>query len=133
MELATISRSISNQERLKMSFAEVELEVIRWAEARQIIPNSNPKAQSMKTLEEAGELLEAATALKVLKDAGMEETPIYAHWQDKYKDAIGDVMVTLVIGAALADVDVVECFKGAYEEIKERTGTMNSNGIFVKD
>jgi len=116
-----------------MSFAEVELEVIRWAEARQIIPNSNPKAQSMKTLEEAGELLEAATALKVLKDAGMSDTPIYAHWQDKYRDAIGDVMVTLTIGAALADVDLVECFKGAYDEIKERTGTMNSNGIFVKD
>jgi len=116
-----------------MSFAEVELEIIRWAEARQIIPNSNPKAQSQKSLDECGELLEAATALKVLKDAGMEHTPIYAHWQDKYKDAIGDVMVTLVIGAALADVDLVECFKGAYEEIKERTGTMNSNGIFVKD
>jgi NTP pyrophosphatase (non-canonical NTP hydrolase) len=133
MELATIPCSISNQERLRMSFAEVELDVVRWAEARRIYPNSNPKAQSMKTLEEAGELLEAATALKVLKDAGMEHTPIYAHWQDKYKDAIGDVMVTLTIGAALADVDLVECFQGAYEEIKDRTGTMNSNGIFVKD
>jgi NTP pyrophosphatase (non-canonical NTP hydrolase) len=116
-----------------MSFADVELLVIRWAEERKIYPNSNPKAQSQKSLEECGELLEAATALKVLKDAGMSDTPIYAHWQDKYKDAIGDVMVTLVIGAALADVDVVECFQGAYEEIKERTGTMNSNGIFVKD
>jgi NTP pyrophosphatase (non-canonical NTP hydrolase) len=115
-----------------MSFAEVELEIIRWAEARQIIPNSNPKAQSQKSLEECGELLEAATALKVLKDAGMEHTPIYAHWQDKYKDAIGDVMVTLVIGAALADVDVVECFKGAHDEIKGRKGHMNSNGLFIK-
>jgi NTP pyrophosphatase (non-canonical NTP hydrolase) len=115
-----------------MSFADVELSVVRWAEARKIYPNSNPKAQSMKTLEEAGELLEAATALKVLKAAGMEHTPIYAHWQDKYRDAIGDVMVTLVIGAALADVDVVECFKGAYDEIKDRKGHMNSNGLFIK-
>jgi NTP pyrophosphatase (non-canonical NTP hydrolase) len=116
-----------------MSFAEVELQVIRWAEARQIIPNSNPKAQSMKSIEECSELLEAATALKVLKDAGMAETPIYAHWQDKYRDAIGDVMVTLVIGAALADVDVVECFKGAYEEIKDRKGHMSSSGLFIKE
>jgi NTP pyrophosphatase (non-canonical NTP hydrolase) len=116
-----------------MSFAEVELEVIRWAEARQIIPNSNPKAQSQKSLEECGELLEAATALKVLKDAGMEHTPIYAHWQDKYRDAIGDVMVTLTIGAALADVDLVECFKGAHDEIKDRKGHMNSNGLFIKE
>ena len=115
-----------------MSFAEVELEIIRWAEARSIIPNSNPKAQSQKSLDECGELLEAATALKVLKDAGMAETPIYAHWQDKYRDAIGDVMVTLVIGAALADVDVVECFKGAHDEIKDRKGHMNSNGLFIK-
>jgi NTP pyrophosphatase (non-canonical NTP hydrolase) len=115
-----------------MSFADVELSVVRWAEERKIYPNSNPKAQSMKTLEEAGELLEAATALKVLKDAGMEHTPIFAHWQDKYKDAIGDVMVTLIIGAALADVDVVECFKGAHDEIKDRKGHMNSNGLFIK-
>ena len=116
-----------------MSFAEVELEVVRWAEARRIYPNSNPNAQAMKTLEEAGELLEAATALKVLKDAGMADTPIYAHWQDKYRDAIGDVMVTLVIGAALADVDVVECFQGAYEEIKDRKGHMNNSGLFIKE
>jgi NTP pyrophosphatase (non-canonical NTP hydrolase) len=115
-----------------MSYSSVELCVLGWAEARQIIPNSNPKAQSQKSLEECGELLEAATALKVLKDAGMEHTPIYAHWQDKYRDAIGDVMVTLVIGAALADVDVVECFKGAHDEIKDRKGHMNSNGLFIK-
>jgi NTP pyrophosphatase (non-canonical NTP hydrolase) len=116
-----------------MSFAEVELEIVRWAEARQIIPNSNPKAQSMKSIEECSELLEAATALKVLKDAGMEETPIYAHWQDKYRDGLADVGITLIIGAALADVDFVECLKEGYQEIKDRTGTMNSNGIFVKD
>jgi NTP pyrophosphatase (non-canonical NTP hydrolase) len=116
-----------------MSFADVELLVIRWAEERKIYPNSNPKAQAMKTLEESGELLEAATALKVLKDAGMAETPIYAHWQDKYRDGLADVGITLIIGAALADVDFVECLKEGYQEIKDRTGTMNSNGIFVKD
>jgi len=33
---------------------------------------------------------------------------------------------------ACADLDLVECFKGAYEEIKDRKGYLNSDGIFVK-
>jgi NTP pyrophosphatase (non-canonical NTP hydrolase) len=116
-----------------MSYSETELKVIRWAEDRRIIPNSNPKAQAQKTLEEAGELLEAATAMRVLELTGRMDTPIYGHFEDAYKDAVGDVLVTLIIGAALADVDVVECLNKAYDEIKDRTGTMNEKGVFVKD
>jgi hypothetical protein len=31
------------------------------------------------------------------------------------------------------DVDLVNCLKSAYEEIKDRKGTMNEEGIFVKE
>lgn len=117
-----------------ITFAAIESEVIRWAEARQIIPNSTAKAQAMKTLEEAGELLEAATALQVLTELGFpKEGDTYKHWLAKYADACGDVMVTLVNGAALADVNVTTCFNDAYQEIKDRKGYMNKNGIFVKE
>ena len=117
-----------------ITFSAVESEVIRWAEARGIIPNSTAKAQAMKTLEECGELLEAATALQVLTDLGFpKEGETYQLWLSKYKDAVGDVITTIVNGAALADVNVVSCFNDAYQEIKHRKGHMNKNGIFVKD
>jgi NTP pyrophosphatase (non-canonical NTP hydrolase) len=116
-----------------MSYQQTELKVIQWATDRKIIPNSNPKAQAVKTLEEAGELLEAATGMRVLELTGQMHTAIYELFEDAYKDAVGDVLVTLIIGAALADVDVVECLNKAYDEIKNRTGTMNKKGVFVKD
>lgn len=116
------------------SYRELELKVIRWAEDRKIIPNSSAKAQAQKTLEECGELLEAATVLKTLIDTGIPSTSkIYAHWLGKYRDAVGDVLVTVINGCALADVDAVECLGLAYDEIKDRKGTLMPNGIFVKE
>lgn len=115
------------------SYRELEMKVIQWSEARKIIPNSTAKAQAQKTLEESGELLEAATTLKALIDTGIPSTSkIYAHWLGKYRDAVGDILVTLINGCALADVDAVECLAQAYEEIKDRKGTLMPNGIFVK-
>ena len=116
------------------SYRELELLVIRWAEDRKIIPNSSAKAQAQKTLEECGELLEAATVLKTLIDTGIPSTSkIYAHWLGKYRDAVGDVLVTVINGCALADVDAVECLGLAYDEIKDRKGTLMPSGIFVKE
>lgn len=100
-----------------MSFAEVEIKVIRWAEARQIIPNSTPQAQLLKTLEELGELAAA----------------LARNQKPKACDAIGDVMVCLINLCALMDVDLTRCLEDAYEEIKDRRGTMTPEGIFVKE
>lgn len=111
------------------SFEITEAKVIDWAKARQIIPNSTPMAQAMKGAEECAEWLQAATALAILKP----EDKLYAYWLNKFKDGIGDVLVCIVNSAALANVNVVECFDLAYQEIKDRKGTMNANGIFVKD
>jgi hypothetical protein len=46
---------------------------------------------------------------------------------------VGDVLVTLIMGAALADVNVVDCLAQSYEEIKDRKGTLLPNGIFQKE
>jgi hypothetical protein len=48
-------------------------------------------------------------------------------------DAYGDILVTLVMGCATADLDLVSCFSHAYEQIKHRTGTLGADGIFYKD
>jgi len=49
----------------------VEIDVIRWAEARRIIPNSTPLAQAIKTTEEVAELLKALSSKNIeeAKDA----------------------------------------------------------------
>lgn len=100
-----------------MSYANVEMKVIQWGEARGIVQNSTPFAQALKTQEELEELFQAINTKDV---AAM-------------KDAYGDILVTLVMGCACADLDLVECFKGAYDEIKHRKGYLNKDGIFVKE
>ena len=99
-----------------MSFAKTEMLTIQWGEARGIVQNSTPFAQALKTKEELDELFDA-----ISKDD-----------KDAIKDAYGDILVTLVMGAACADLDLVDCFKGAYEEIKDRKGYLTPEGIFVK-
>jgi len=99
------------------SWNELELSVIRWAEARKIIPNSTPQAQLLKTIEELGEL---AGAVARNNKPGVE-------------DGFGDVLVTLIIAADLLDVNLRECLANAYDEIKDRKGAMSPEGIFVKE
>ena len=48
-----------------MSYAEVEMKVIQWAEARKIIPNSTPLAQWKKGMEEMQELKDALDANEI--------------------------------------------------------------------
>jgi NTP pyrophosphatase (non-canonical NTP hydrolase) len=121
-----------------MSYAEVEMKVVQWAEQRKIYPNSTAAAQSRKTLEEAGELLEAAAKLKMLTELRphLPEAvydAAHAYVMDELRDAVGDVAVTLINVCALADVDLVDCLKGAYSQIKDRKGTLMPDGTFVKN
>ena len=100
-----------------MSYAEVEMKVIQWSEARKIIPNSTPIAQWKKGMEEMEELRDA------LVKNDLEEA----------KDAVGDTVVCLINICALLDVNLTDCLSQAYNEFKDRKGTMNSEGIFVKE
>jgi len=112
----------------------LELDVIRWAEDRKIIPNSTPFAQISKLGEEFEETLDAARRLKMDKIAGVsQDDPVYQKALDDFRDGVGDCVVCLINACALADVDLVDCLNDAYNEIKERSGTMNKEGIFVKD
>lgn len=124
------------------TYRDIEMKVLQWSEARRIIPRSTPVAQSRKTLEEAGELLEAAAKLNALKrlEELMPElgnNPLFTDYRkeclDEFEDAVGDVYVTVVNACALADVDAVDCFAKAYDTIKDRKGTLMPNGVFVKE
>lgn len=100
-----------------MSFADIEMKVIQWAEARSIIPNAKPSTQLLKAMSELGELADA----EIKGD------------MDGIKDGVGDVVVCLVNYCALRDIDLTECFAGAYNEIKHRKGALLPSGVFVKE
>ena len=99
------------------TYADLELHVIRWSEARKIIPNSTPQAQLLKALSEMGELADA-TLKGNRKDA---------------MDGVGDVLVCLINYCALQDFNLVDCLEMAYDQIKDRKGTLLPNGVFVKE
>jgi NTP pyrophosphatase (non-canonical NTP hydrolase) len=87
-----------------------------WANERGLYSGGDTKTQTLKLMEEAGEICRAV--LKVDKKATM--------------DGIGDCVVVLTNLAELAGTSIEECIDLAYNEIKNRTGKM-SNGTFKKD
>jgi len=99
-----------------MSFAKTEMDVIVWGTARGIVQNSTPFAQALKTKEELEELFDA----------------ISKGDREAMADAYADILITLVMGCACADLDLVTCFKNGFEVIKDRKGYLNEQGIFVK-
>lgn len=99
-----------------MNMEELQMAVAVWAEQKGIISQSTPLKQHVKTQEEVNELLEAL----LNKD------------EHEMKDAIGDIIVTLIIQAYMNNTTINECLQQAYDVISNRTGRME-RGIFVKD
>lgn len=95
---------------------ELRKKIISWAEERDIFKKSNPMVQAIKTREEVLELLDA----------------IELNDKKEITDAIGDIIVTLVIQCKMQNLDIDKCVESAYNEISQRTGTIK-NGVFVKD
>ena len=87
-----------------------------WAEERGLYNAGDPKTQTLKLMEEAGEICRA-----VLKK---DEPEII--------DGIGDCVVVLTNLAHLCDTSIEECIEIAYNEIKDRKGKMD-NGTFKKN
>lgn len=99
-----------------MSWAYFENEVEVWGHDRGILKNGKPLGQAEKTLEEAQELIDA----------------IKADDKKAIKDACGDVLVTIIMQCLLQGFSATEALEAAYNEIKDRKGYLNEQGIFVK-
>ena len=99
------------------SYAAVEIEVIRWSEARGIIANSDSKTQLLKAFSEMGELADAINKRDI----------------EGIKDGLGDVLVCLINVATIEDLDLTRCLNHAYNEIKDRKGYLNKEGVFIKE
>jgi NTP pyrophosphatase (non-canonical NTP hydrolase) len=91
--------------------------VENWGKDRKITTNGNPMTQAIKTLEETHELLEA----------------INRSDQHEIRDAIGDIIVTLVMQCKLQGITLEECLFSAFQEIKDRKGELNEVGDFIKE
>ena len=100
---------------------ELENKVVDWAHDKGIL-NSQPSSkermlqQFSKTEEEVAELLDA----------------ILAQDKEEAVDAVGDILVTLIVQTRLWNTNLYECLDEAYEVISKRTGRM-VDGILVKD
>lgn len=104
-----------------MDYFELECAVENWAEEKGILDHSNPLKQALKTQEELSELMEA-----IIDEQGGENRT------DEIEDAIGDIMVTMIIQARMQRVTIERCLEKAYNVISKRTGRM-INGKFEKD
>lgn len=95
----------------------LDLQPIRdWAKQRGLYDKGDSKTQTIKLMEEVGELSKA-----LLK-------------QDKSQiiDGLGDIVVVLTNLAEMEGLKLEECIKMAYAVIVDRKGIM-TNGTFVKD
>ena len=81
-----------------MDYFELECAVESWAQENAILDKATPMAQALKTLEECTELC----------------TAINADDREEVIDAIGDIMVTLIIQAKMQGLKLEECLESAY-------------------
>lgn len=101
----------------EISFEVVQDLIVVWARERKIIPNATPVSQLLKAVSEMGELCDAE---------GKKDT-------DAIVDAVGDVMVCLINYCELRGIDITLCLYEAYNQIKDRKGTLMPDGTFVKE
>ena len=100
----------------KANLDELSIAVLAWADERGLIEEENAPRQMLKVIEELGELTGAMAKQK----------------EEEMVDAIGDVLVTILILAAQLGFSATECLGVAYNEIAQRTGK-TVDGVFIKD
>ena len=101
---------------MSKSYQELEAKVLEWADDKGIFEKGNSKAQHLKTIEEVKELGDAL----ILND------------RPEIIDALGDILVTIIIQSEMQGLNLEACLESAYNVISKRTGKME-NGTFVKD
>ena len=88
----------------------------KWGLEKGIPIKGDPKSQTLKAMEELGELSHA-----ILKDDIAE-----------ISDAIGDIVIVLTNLSTMYNMKIENCIKDSYEVISKRQGKM-VNGTFVKN
>lgn len=110
---------MEEMEEIQVNYTLDECQVLtsKWHRDRQITINGNVMTQTLKLAEEFGEVSAAVVRNK----------------NQDFKDGIGDMLVVMNSMCELQGTSLRECWNHAYNEIKDRTGTLLPNGNFVKD
>jgi NTP pyrophosphatase (non-canonical NTP hydrolase) len=96
------------------SYEELIAKVVTWHHDRNLISGSTEKDQTLKLIQEVGELAD-----NVCKGKGIE-------------DDIGDILVVLINLCERRGFNLYYCLSYAYNDIKDRRGRM-VDGVFVKE
>ena len=115
-----------------MNYQELEKLVLEWAKEKGILDKATPIAQCNKTIEEVEELKEALINQNESRVTYKNSKGKLVYTKEEIKDALGDILVTIIIGAELQGLKLEDCLESAYNVISKRTGKM-INGQFVKD
>ena len=94
---------------------DLEKKVIKWSNERGILKNSTAQIQGLKLVSEVGELCDNLAKGRCVKDD------------------IGDCIVVLTNIANMRGTSLQECLEVAYNDIKDRKGFLNEDGIFIKE
>lgn len=86
----------------------------QWHKDRNLIEGSDDKTQTLKLLQELGELSDSVCKGKSILDD------------------IGDMLVVMINICERNKVSLEECLEVAYDDIKDRKGRM-IDGVFVKE
>jgi|SaaInl8_135m_RNA_FD_contig_21_1612633_length_605_multi_22_in_0_out_0_1 hypothetical protein len=93
----------------------LENKTLEWSQARGLLKNSTLQAQMLKLVSEIGELSD-----NIAKG-------------NDVKDDIGDCLVVLTNLANMSGTKLSKCWEVAYNDIKDRKGIMNEQGVFIKE
>lgn len=115
-----------------MNYKELEPLVLQWAKEKGILYKATPIAQALKTLEEVNELIEAVEYQDLNFDTFTNQKDKVVNTKEEIKDALGDILVTIIIGAELQGLKLEDCLESAYNVIKDRKGVMR-DGQFYKN
>ena len=99
------------------SYDELFEKIFRWGIDKGIIENGKPISQAIKSLEEVTEMFDA----------------INTNDSDALQDAVGDVVVTLLMVCGTSNIGFKDSIVKAYNEIKDRKGYLREDGTFIKE
>lgn len=114
------------------NYSELEAKVLVWAKEKGILEKATPIAQCDKTFEEVEELSEALEAQRMGLFEFINSKGKLVNTKFETQDALGDILVTIIIQAELQGLKLEDCLQSAYDVISKRTGKM-IDGQFVKD
>ena len=83
--------------------------------------------RNLHTLNGAGQLTKLTEEVRELEDAFINDDTA------EEIDAVGDILVVLIGYCMQRDLSLQLCLESAYEEIKDRKGEVNEQGVFVKE